>query len=169
MDAYAVLGVQEGADRGQIKAAYRRAARAWHPDRHARKPTYQEAVRRMQEINEAYDFLMKQAARGNARGGPSYTPEDVLQGARALLDQGRADEALRFLLAHPLHTAPWYRLVGGARLALGQDVPAQDAFRWAMRRDPSDAASAAMYRQLRRKLQPSWYRRLARALRRLFR
>lgn len=49
------LGLE--ATRQEIKAAYRRAARRWHPDR---APSDQQAEyhARMQEINEAYRYLL---------------------------------------------------------------------------------------------------------------
>jgi hypothetical protein len=57
MDPYAVLGVVPGATRGEVTAAYRRLAREWHPDRRAGA----DAVRRMADINGAYDLLRAQA------------------------------------------------------------------------------------------------------------
>lgn len=56
------LGVNEGASEEEIKKAYRNLAKKYHPDRYANSPMKDEAERKMQEINEAYDFLMKQGA-----------------------------------------------------------------------------------------------------------
>merc|ERR1719460_1708828 len=52
-DYYARLGVQRNADEKDIKNAYRRSARQWHPDVN---PT-EEAKEKFQAINEAYSLL----------------------------------------------------------------------------------------------------------------
>lgn len=53
-DPYEVLGVPHGASEDEIKQAYRRLAKRYHPDLH---PGDAEAARRMNEINAAYDQL----------------------------------------------------------------------------------------------------------------
>ena len=53
MDPFATLGVDPGAAPDELAAAYRRAAKRWHPDRGAGP----DAQRRMSEINAAYDLL----------------------------------------------------------------------------------------------------------------
>ena len=60
--AYATLGVGRGASRDQIGAAYRKLARAHHPDKVANEPgrVREESERRMKEINAAYSLLKLQ-------------------------------------------------------------------------------------------------------------
>lgn len=53
-DPYKVLGVSRDADSEEIKKAYRRKAKEYHPDLHPDDP---DAARKMNEINEAYDML----------------------------------------------------------------------------------------------------------------
>jgi hypothetical protein len=72
MDPYAVLGVRPGTPEKQIAAAYRDAAKRWHPDRSAGA----EAEVRMAEINAAYD-LVRAAAQHEvtaSRTGGDPTP-----------------------------------------------------------------------------------------------
>lgn len=54
-DPYSTLGVSPGASQDEIKRAYRRKAKEYHPDLHPNDP---DAARKMNEINEAYDMLM---------------------------------------------------------------------------------------------------------------
>ncbi len=53
-DPYEVLGVSHGASEDEIKQAYRRLAKQYHPDLH---PGDAACAKKMNEINEAYDLL----------------------------------------------------------------------------------------------------------------
>lgn len=71
-DPYRVLGVSPDASDEEIKQAYRRLAKQYHPDRN---PGDQEAARKMQEVNDAYDQIKNpekytQAGRGGSSGNP---------------------------------------------------------------------------------------------------
>jgi molecular chaperone DnaJ len=55
MDLYIVLGVQREATEGDIKRAYRRLARRWHPDIN---PGDHEAAVRFRQVLEAYETLI---------------------------------------------------------------------------------------------------------------
>lgn len=52
-DPYATLGVARGATTSQVRAAYRRLAKRYHPDLHADA----QATERMRGINKAWDIL----------------------------------------------------------------------------------------------------------------
>jgi hypothetical protein len=61
-DPYAVLGVKPGVAPSDLAAAYRSQAKRWHPDRNPDE----ESVRRMAQVNAAYDLLRA--------GGESVAP-----------------------------------------------------------------------------------------------
>jgi molecular chaperone DnaJ len=86
-DYYEVLGVHKGADEKELKSAFRKLAKQYHPDA---SPGDKTAEHKFKEINEAYDVLrdpQKKAAydrfghaafeggMGGRPGGPGFGPE----------------------------------------------------------------------------------------------
>jgi DnaJ-class molecular chaperone len=74
-DPYDVIGVAKNASDEEIKKAYRRLAREYHPDRN---PGDKQAEARFKEIQDAYDLLSDKTKRaqydrfGFAGAGPSF-------------------------------------------------------------------------------------------------
>jgi curved DNA-binding protein CbpA len=54
-DPWKVLGVRQGASQEEIKSAYRRLVKQYHPDRYADNPLKELAQEKLKQINEAYD------------------------------------------------------------------------------------------------------------------
>jgi hypothetical protein len=74
-DPHEVLGVARGADGARIKAAWRKLARAHHPDLTGDDPAASRvATRRMAEINDAYAALTRGIG---ADGTPPASPADM--------------------------------------------------------------------------------------------
>ncbi len=82
-DYYDVLGIPRAAAKDDIKAAYRKLALQYHPDRN-KAP---EAAEKFKEISEAYAVLSDDEKRGQydqfGRQGvyERYNPEDIFRGA----------------------------------------------------------------------------------------
>jgi len=81
-DYYSILGLDRDATQPEIKKAYRRLARKYHPDRN---PKDKEAEKIFKEIGEAYAVLGDQEKRRMYdRFGPNqfwqrYQPEDIFK------------------------------------------------------------------------------------------
>lgn len=57
-DYYKVLNVDQDADERQIRSAYRKASKQYHPDKAAHQGiTKEDAEKKMSEVNEAYEVL----------------------------------------------------------------------------------------------------------------
>ena len=76
-DYYETLGIKRDATEAEIKSAYRKMARKYHPDVNKTK----EAEEKFKEINEAYEVLGDKQKRSrydslgaNWQGGADYTP-----------------------------------------------------------------------------------------------
>ena len=74
-DYYEVLGIQKGASEDEIKKAYKKKAREYHPDLHPDDPSCEE---KMKEVNEAHEVLSDPEKRqrydqfGHAGVDPNY-------------------------------------------------------------------------------------------------
>ena len=74
MDLYVVLGVQQGASEGEIKRAYRRLARRFHPDVN---PGDQDAESRFRQILDAYETLVDPTRRSRYDSGHPFEEPDT--------------------------------------------------------------------------------------------
>jgi curved DNA-binding protein CbpA len=109
---YKVLGISPDATDTEVKNAYRALARKYHPDNYtADNPLADLATEKMKEINEAYEQIQRERARGSAHrteNGKSYTYADI----RAMVQARRFREAAAALSAIPAEerTADWHYL-----------------------------------------------------------
>ncbi|MEH2072247.1 MAG: DnaJ domain-containing protein [Nostoc sp.] len=55
--AYEILGLEPGASPAQLKRAYRKLVKIWHPDRFFEQKQKQEAEEKIKKINAAYNKL----------------------------------------------------------------------------------------------------------------
>ena len=101
-DPYKVLGVSPDASDEEIKRAYRQLAKKYHPDRN---PGDQEAAKKMQQINAAYEQIKnpEKAQSGQSYGYGGYDPfsgyhqrNTYSEGSGADQNQRAAEQYIRF-------------------------------------------------------------------------
>ena len=143
-DPYKILGVSPQATDEEIKAAYRKLAKQYHPDRN---PGDAEAAKKMQQINAAYEQIKnpdKAARNGGSQGYGGQTRQDSQQGqyhraAEQYIRFGRYQEALNALQFAPEKDARWYYLSALANDGLGNQVTALEHIKRAVSMEPDNA------------------------------
>ncbi len=149
-DPYKVLGVPRDASDADIKKAYRDLARKYHPDNYVNDPLADLAQEKMKEINEAYDAIQRDRAKGaSGMHGRAYDYNDFgnrrssgdFQRIRELIKSGRFSEADIFLDSVSVtdRNAEWYFLKGNVLLQRGWVFDAQKCFEHACYMDPNNA------------------------------
>jgi len=118
---YEVLGVRQNASEEEIKSAYRELVKKYHPDKYQNNPLADLAEEKLQEVSEAYDYLMKMGTRGN---GSSYSYNSKGQSGyqtqtspeyndiRSIIDSGNLNLAEQKLAQIPNRDAEWFFLAG---------------------------------------------------------
>lgn len=156
-DPYKVLGVSPNASDDEIKRAYRKLAKKYHPDVN---PGDQEAARKMQEINAAYEQIKnpeKAQTQGSqsSYGGYGYDPfggawqqyrqqqqqqsgDSYQQAAQQYIRYRRYAEALNALNNSTTRDARWYYLSALANDGLGNRATALEHIKRAVSMEPDN-------------------------------
>ena len=162
-DPYKVLGLSPDASDEEVKAAYRKLAKKYHPDLN---PGNQRAADRMNEINAAYEQIKNPQPQdsfgsgsgsyagtwGGAYGGAgayqSYETDErnELKAARNFIRARQFAQAVNALSGVPTgeRDGEWYYLHAIANYNLGNRVAAMDSARRACTAEPGNER----YRQL---------------------
>jgi molecular chaperone DnaJ len=124
---YEVLGIKEGASIEEIKAAYKEQVKKYHPDLHQDNPLYELAEEKLQEINQAYDYLIKGGA--YSPGGPTYSNSQYREAqprqhpefrqVRIDIDRGNLRAAEEALNRSGNRSGEWFFLSGMLSLRKG--------------------------------------------------
>jgi curved DNA-binding protein CbpA len=144
--AHETLGIEPGADLREIRAAYRRLARIYHPDRFVDAPAdvAEESQRRMKIVSAAYSLLRapeKPAARRRRADSGTQDPWKEARAYREAIHQRKrrdAEAEARWRL--------WEQLENEARERARLD--AAQAAAWA---DEEEAAAGTTEEQLTRR------------------
>lgn len=164
-DPYQVLGVSRDAADEEIKKAYRRLSRKYHPDANINNPNKEQAEEKFKEVQRAYQDIMKMrsgdyAGDGSYRSGSGYGGRgfwgfggyggfggagrdagegtDYLRSAAAYIRAGYYKEALHVLSQVGDRSAKWYYYSAVANMSLGNNVIAREHAETAVRMEPDN-------------------------------
>lgn len=144
---YEVLGINEGASEEEIKKAYRDLVKKYHPDQYRDNPLSQLAEEKLREVNEAYEYLMKNyssrqersysgsnsSSSWNTQGG-----DDFFNQVRTQINRGNIKYAEDMLDGSGNRSAQWYYLKGLIFMRKGWYDEAYNNIQRAVNMDPSN-------------------------------
>lgn len=134
MTPYEVLGLKTGASQDEIKSAYRKLIKQYHPDKFIDNPLKNLAEEKMIEINKAYDMLTKNSGNNNYNSNSSRNSSDYnysstngyssnssyeFQEIRRAIQSGNYGFAENKLNSISNRTAEWHYLYGAVLLNKG--------------------------------------------------
>jgi curved DNA-binding protein CbpA len=159
MNPYEILGVKPGASQDEIKSAYRKLIKQYHPDQFGDNPLKNLAEEKMIEINEAYEALTKNSGNNNYNSNnynnssssynynnssSSYNYSNTsnasydFQEIRRLIQSGNYAVAESRLNSVNSRTAEWHYLYGAVMLNKGWFDSALDHMTTAVNMDPNN-------------------------------
>ncbi len=153
-DPYSILGVSPGASDDEIKSAYKKLAKKYHPDVTGNSP---EAAAKMQDINAAYDEIMNKkksydpfSSYTQNNYGTSSDEPLAYQAAYNYIRFHRYSEALNALsgIDTSQRSAKWYYLSATANAGLSNLMQARLDARKACSMEPGNQEYAELLRYL---------------------
>ena len=137
-DPYEVLGLQRGASKEEVKSAYRKLAKKYHPDVNQNNPLKDLAEEKFKEIQWAYDEIMNGKAEGYYQG--SYNSgSGNLYSIRQQIQTGRYRDAVRTLNSMSVRNAEWNYLMGVCYVNMGSIGQGVQYIQNAVRMDPGNS------------------------------
>ena len=173
MNPYEVLGVNQNATEDEVKAAYRKLVKKYHPDQYKGTDYEATANEKLKQINEAYDMIKNgrtsannsyysnqgqqyggygynynangQQSYGNQNG---YNSEQLFKQIRAFLAAGRFYEAEILLKTTSIRNAEWYFLMGNVYWFRGWQLEAKKYYAQSCNMDPANEEYRAAFNSM---------------------
>lgn len=155
-DPYKVLGVSPSASDSEVKDAYRKLAKKYHPDQYGDSPLVELADEKMKEINEAYDEVVarrkNKSTGGYAGQSGGYTTQSTSSNyadVRNFIRSNRIADAEQILngVPHDSRNAEWYFLKGSVLYRRGWLEEAKSHFSRACQMEPGNMEYRSAYNQ----------------------
>lgn len=158
-DPYKVLGIDRNATDDEVKTAYRKLSRKYHPDANVNNPNKDKAEEMFKLVQQAYDQIMNERKHGGYTSGgfgsngtyggfgdfgsfnenTGYSQDNSYYTAAAnYINNARYHEALNVLNNISDRNAQWYFLSALANNGVGNNILALDMAKTALRMEPNN-------------------------------
>lgn len=169
MDPYMVLGVSRSASMDEIKKAYRKLSRMYHPDANINNPNKAQAEEKFKQVQQAYDQIVYEREHGagsyssgnNGNYGynygygygnaqTNYSDGPRINAAINFINNGRFAEAMNTLNSMPEQerNARWYYVHAYANYGLHNLINATEDARRAVELEPGNQEYIDLLNQL---------------------
>ena len=152
IDPYSILGISRDASDEEVKKAYRKLSRKYHPDANIDNPNKEQAEEKFKQVQQAYEQIMKEREQGTGYGNygsnnyggfggfsgqsdAGYQDEEAMrrQAAANYIQSGHYREAMNVLQSLSHRNGQWYYLSSMANMGLGNNVNALNDIKEAIR------------------------------------
>ena len=139
-DPYEVLGISRGASKDDVKSAYRKLAKKYHPDMNENNPLKDLAEEKFKEIQWAYDEIMNGSSSNSYiyNNSSSQDSSSSLFNVRQFIQTGRFNEAVRALNSIKIRNAEWNYLMGVCYVNMGSIGQGMQFVQNAVRMEPNN-------------------------------
>ena len=159
LDPYSVLGVSRDASMDEIKKAYRKLSRQYHPDANINNPNKEEAEEKFKQVQQAYDQIVREREQGASQSswsggfGGSYQTQDdqrsmEMRAAANYINAAHYQEALNVLNRMTERNGQWYYYHAVANAGAGNTASAMEDARRAVDMEPNNMQYQQLYQQL---------------------
>lgn len=162
-DPYKILGISRNATDEELKTAYRKLSRKYHPDANVNAPNLDQIEEKFKEIQQAYQQIIDEREHGYSSDPyGSYTGSQYsggnsvkMQAAANFINSRHFSEALNVLNDIPDHSGQWYFFSAVANAGLGNNIKAQELISQAVALEPNNMQFLQFQQQL--EYGGSWY------------
>lgn len=146
-DPYKVLGVKRGSSLEEIRSAYKKLVKKYHPDQYFNNPLSDLASEKLKEVNQAYDEITRNGASNNQSNrsyesnysqNRNYGSSPNYNDIRSRIERGDLSEAERMLNDISNRNAEWNFLRGVIYMQKGWYDQAYEHIRMAVNMEPNN-------------------------------
>ena len=158
-DPYQILGVSPDASDEEIKKAYRKLSRIYHPDANVNNPNKDQAEEKFKEVQQAYQQIMdhdtssyqQQGGFGSyyqKAAGEDNQESSRLMAAQNYIQNGYFNEAKNVLDSITERDGRWYYLSAIVNTRLGNQATAVSHAQMAIQKEPNNLEYQRLLSQL---------------------
>ncbi len=159
MDPYKILGISPTATDEEVKKAYRKLSKKYHPDANINNEHQAEYTQKFIEIQNAYKTIMDGRKKGfyqQSYSGNGYNQSNQYNGNDTMLynqiisfiQSGRYQEALNVLESVKLKNGMWFYYSAIANHGLGNNITALELAQTALQMEPNNLQYIMLVQQL---------------------